>query len=92
MVASNGDGGDLEITDDAIQYIVEEGDGLLGNRTVVEVAGDDDGIRLRIASDLDEIIKDKRLIVGEVVPLEELTEMPIRCVKNTHCCSLSPCS
>ena len=74
----HGDGGDLEITDDAIQYIVEEGYGFLGgNRTVVEVAGDDDGIRLRIASDLDEIIKDKRLIVGEVVPLEELTEMPI---------------
>ena len=57
MVASDGDGGDLEITDDAIQYIVEEGNSLLGgNRTVVEVAGDDDGIRLGLSCDLHEIV------------------------------------
>ena len=78
MVAGNGNGGDLEVADEAIKHIVEEGHSLLrGNRAVVEVSSNDDDIGFRFSSDLHEIIQDKGLIVGEMVPLEELTEMPI---------------
>ena len=55
-----------------------------GHPTIVNVAGDDHGVELRHARDIDELIQHVRLIVGQTVAFHQAAQVPVGGVKKSH--------
>ena len=77
--------GTPETGDDAREDVVEQLD-RLGRRhgAVVEVAADEDGVGRSLAHELDELVEDGGLVVGEVDVVEEAPEVPVGGVDEPH--------
>ncbi len=85
VVAGDGDDGHAEVVDQTREHVVEQAHGLRGRHgAVVEVAGDDDGRRPHLPCELDQLLEHVRLVLGEVLVVEQAAEMPVGGVDEPH--------
>jgi hypothetical protein len=78
MVAGDQNHGDLEPTNQAGEDVVQKADGVRRrDGAVVDIAGDDDGIGARVADEVDELIEDIGLVLGQVLGMEEAAKVPV---------------
>jgi hypothetical protein len=74
-----------EAADELLQGIAEQLNRIDGrHRAVVQVAGDDDRVRVDLGRQLDQLVEHVSLILGEVHTVENPAQMPVCRVNEAH--------
>ncbi len=90
VVAGDHDDRHAEAAHDALEDVVQQLDGLGGRHAaVVDVAGDEHGGRPDVGDEVDELVEDVLLVVGEMDGVEQPSEMPVGGMDESHARTLT---
>jgi hypothetical protein len=91
MVTCDEDNWHFETEDKAGKDVVQQADGLWrGHRAIINVTGNEYGVWLTILNEGHEVIQYVRLILSEMHPMEEPSQMPVSGMDEPHRTSRSP--
>lgn len=85
VIAGDHDNGGLDAEDDPREDVVEQAHGVRRrHRAIEDVTCDQQGVRLEIGHEVDELLEDVRLVFEQRPAVKDSTEMPVGGVDESH--------